>query len=245
MHSVTSIWKQTTQTSVFEPLREDLETDVLIVGGGIAGILCAYMLDRAGVDYALVEAERICDGITKNTTAKITSQHGLIYHSLIRRFGEEKARLYLEANENAVETYRKLCKDIDCGFEEKDAFTYSLHKPKLIEKELRALERIGYPAKYADNLPLPFPTAGAVRFEGQAQFHPLKFAYAIAKDLRIYEKTKVLEFAPHTAITSGGKIKAKKIVVATHFPIINKHGFYFLKMYQPARMCSRSKTRPT
>ena len=104
MHSVTSIWKQTTQTSVFEPLREDLETDVLIVGGGIAGILCAYMLDRAGVDYALVEAERICDGITKNTTAKITSQHGLIYHSLIRRFGEEKARLYLEANENAVET---------------------------------------------------------------------------------------------------------------------------------------------
>lgn len=232
MHSVTSIWKQTTQTSVFEPLREDLETDVLIVGGGIAGILCAYMLDRAGVDYALVEAERICDGITKNTTAKITSQHGLIYHSLIRRFGEEKARLYLEANENAVETYRKLCKDIDCGFEEKDAFTYSLHKPKLIEKELRALERIGYPAKYADDLPLPFPTAGAVRFEGQAQFHPLKFAYAIAKDLRIYEKTKVLEFAPHTAITSGGKIKAKKIVVATHFPIINKHGFYFLKMYQ-------------
>ena len=227
-----SIWTKTARLPQFEPLRSDLNTDVLIIGGGLAGVLCACKLTRAGVNCALVEADRICGGITKNTTAKITSQHGLIYGKLIREFGAEQARLYLEANQGALEEYRALCKTIDCDFEEKDAFVYSLDDRKKIDRELKALDRLGFGAEFAADLPLPFPTAGAVKFPRQAQFHPLKFVAAIAKDLRIFEHTKVLELGPGRAVTNGGTASAKKMIVATHFPLLNKHGGYFLKLYQ-------------
>lgn len=227
-----SIWTATASLPRFESLNGDIKTDVLIVGGGIAGVLCAYRLQQAGVNYALIEGERILNGITKNTTAKITSQHGLIYHKLLQKYGLEKAKGYLEANENAVKTYRKLCRNIDCDFEEKPSFVYAINKPKRIEKELEALERIGYQVKFVKDLPLPLSVSGAVRFHGQAQFHPLKFARAIVKGLRIYEETKALEFFPGEVVTNRGRIQTKKVIVATHFPIINKHGFYFLKMYQ-------------
>lgn len=112
----------------------------------MAGVLCAYMLDKAGVDYTLVEASEICSGITKNTTAKITSQHGLIYSKLIKEFNLEFAKKYLEINEQAIKSYRELCKNIDCDFEEKDSFVYSLNSRRKIENELEALEKIGFKA---------------------------------------------------------------------------------------------------
>jgi len=227
-----SIWTQTEQLPQFEPLRSDLKTGVLIVGGGIAGLLCAWRLAQAGAEYVLVEADRIGGGITKNTTAKITSQHGLIYDKLIREFGVERARLYLEANQTALETYRKLGRSIDCDYEEKDSFVYSTGSLRKIERELEALTRIGFPAELVMETPLPFPIAGAVRFARQAQFHPLKFIAGIAGGLRIHEHTKVLELGPGKAVTSGGTISAEKIIVATHFPFLNKHGSYFLKLYQ-------------
>ena len=227
-----SIWTRTAQPPEFDPLRSDLKTDVLIIGGGLAGVLCAYKLAKAGVDCALAEADRIGGGITKNTTAKITSQHGLIYDKLIRQFGVERARLYLEANQRALEDYRLLCRDIECDFEEKDAFVYSIDRRRKLERELNALERLGFPAELAERVPLPFPTAGAVKFGRQAQFHPLKFAAAISENLRIFEHTKVLELGPGKAVTNGGTISAKAIIVATHFPLLNKHGGYFLKLYQ-------------
>lgn len=227
-----SIWSDTINLPTFEPLQEELKTHVLIIGGGITGILCAYMLDQSGVDYALVEAKTICSGITKNTTAKLTSQHGLIYHKLIRRFGVEKARMYLEANEAALSEYRRLCQLIDCEFEEKDNYIYSRSSAKKLERELRALERIGFSAEYAEHLPLPFSTAGAVKCLRQAQFHPLKFLAEIAKGLHIYEHTKVQEMEGNMAVTEHGMITADKVIVTTHFPFINKHGGYFLKMYQ-------------
>ena len=216
----------------FKPLNGDIKTNVLIIGGGMAGILCAHMLDQAGVDYTLLEADRICGGVTGNTTAKITSQHGLIYDKLIRQFGTERAKLYLEASQKALEQYRSLCKSIDCDFEEKDSFVYSTTNRSKIEQEAAAAERLGFPAEFVTELPLPLPISGAVRFPGQAQFHPLKFIAAIAAGLRIFEHTKVLELTPKGAITSGGKIAAEKIIVATHFPFLNKHGSYFLKLYQ-------------
>ena len=227
-----SIWQQNSETLDFPSLQSDIRTDVLIIGGGMAGILCAYMLNQAGVDCVLAEAEKICGGITKNTTAKITSQHGLIYEKLMREFGPESAKGYYAANEAALERYRTLCENIDCDFEEKDAFVYSLDDRKKIEKELAALEKIGAEAEFACGLPLPFSVAGAIKFPRQAQFNPLKFANAGTNGLTIYENTKVLELIGTTAVTDRGRIQAEKIIVATHFPFINKHGSYFLKLYQ-------------
>lgn len=227
-----SIWLQTVQLPTFHSLRSDLKTDVLIIGGGMAGLLCAYKLTRAGVDCALVEAGRIGRGITQNTTAKITAQHGLIYHKLVREFGADRARLYLEANQRALEEYRALCWSLDCDFEEKDAFVYSMDSREKLDRELAALDRLGFKAALEADIPLPFPTAGAIKFKGQAQFHPLKFIAAIAPGLRIFEHTKVLELAPGRAVTTGGTVSADRIIAATHFPLLNKHGGYFLKLYQ-------------
>ena len=227
-----SIWTKTAQLPQFDKLRSDLKTDVLIVGGGLAGVLCAYKLAQAGVDCALVEADRIGGGITKNTTAKLTSQHGLIYDKLIREFGVDRARLYLEANQGALEEYRSLCRNINCDFEEKDAFVYSMDKRWKLDRELNALEKLGFGAEFVERAPLPFPTAGAVKFPRQAQFHPLKFLAAISRGLKIFEHTKVRELAPGRAVTTGGTVSADKIIIATHFPLLNKHGGYFLKLYQ-------------
>ena len=98
----------------------DRKVDVLIVGGGMAGLLCAFRLHQAGVNYLLIEANRICCGTTGRTTAKITSQHGLNYHKIFRRYGLDTARVYYEANEAALGEYAKLCGELDCDFERKD-----------------------------------------------------------------------------------------------------------------------------
>lgn len=227
-----SIWTKTAQLPSFEPLDGNLQTDVLIIGGGLAGILCAYRLAQAGVDYALVEADAICSGITRNTTAKITCQHGLIYDTLIRSMGQEKAQLYLAAHQAALQQYQELCRNIDCDFEEQDSFVYSLDDRQKIDRELEALQRLGLTAAFEKELPLPFPVAGAVRFPHQAQFHPLKFAAAIARGLRIHEHTRVRQLRPGKALTNRGTISAKKMIIATHFPLLNKHGGYFIKLYQ-------------
>ena len=240
-----SVWTISAQLPSFEPLKEDIKTDVLIIGGGLAGILCAWRLKQAGVDVTLVEADTICSGITKNTTAKITSQHGLVYDALIRKMGTEKAKLYLQANQDALQQYREMCRDIDCDFEEQDAFVYALHSRQKIDRELEALHRLDFDAAFAKDLPLPFPVAGAVKFPNQAQFHPLKFAAGIANDLRIYEHTKVRELMPGKAITNGGTISAKKIIIATHFPMINKHGGYFIKLYQHRSYVLALKNAPS
>ena len=227
-----SLWEETCEIPGFDRLEGDLSTGVLVIGGGMAGVLCAHMLRRAGVPYALVEAETLCSGITKNTTAKITSQHGFIYDKLIRMFGTERARQYLEANEAALEEYRRLCRDIDCGFAERDAFAYSLTDRGKAEREAAALRRLGAPAEFTTELPLPFSVAGAVRMPRQAQFHPLRFVAAVARGLNAYEHTPVRELIGTTAVTDRGRIRAEKIIVATHFPFLNKHGGYFIRLYQ-------------
>ena len=227
-----SIWSETAKHQSFAPLTETKSTDVLIIGGGIAGVLCAHKLKKAGIDCILVEADEIGCGITKDTTAKITLTHGLLYDKMIRRFGEEKAKLYTDAQNRAIKEYAHLCRDIDCDFEKQDSYVYSLDNRKKIEKEVDALKCLGVKAEVSNAGELPFSVAGAVRVKNQAQFHPLKFLYSIAKDLPIYEHTKVINLIPHKAVTNNGVITFLKLIVATHFPIYNKHGAYFLKLYQ-------------
>ena len=229
---INSLWAETAKLPSFPSLEQDLKTDILIVGGGMAGLLCACALNRACADYALIEADRICGGVTRNTTAKITSQHGLIYDKLIGEYDVETARLYYEANQAAISSFRRLAADYPCQMETKPAFVYTIGSTEKLEKELRALERIGAKAGYRDSLPLPFAVTGAIEFEEQAQFHPLLLAAGIAAGLNIYEHTPARGFEGNTVYTDKVRIEAKKILIATHFPIINKHGGYFLKLFQ-------------
>ena len=130
-----SLWTNTAGMPAFPALSGDLKTDVLIIGGGLTGLLCAHLFDQAGVPYALIEADRIMRGVSACTTAKITVQHRLIYEKLLRTRGEEAAQRYREANENALAQYRALCAEIDCAFEEKDAYVYDRERTDRLEKE--------------------------------------------------------------------------------------------------------------
>jgi glycine/D-amino acid oxidase-like deaminating enzyme len=227
-----SIWKKTAELPEFHTLTKDIRTKVLIIGGGMAGILCAYFLQRSGVDYCLLEADTICSGVTGNTTAKITSQHGLIYDSLISRAGREIADGYLCANELALKRYKDLGWLIDCDMKEVDSYVFDRMDAEKLKREAAAVMQLGFPAEYVGQVDLPFETAGAVRFPNQAQFHPLKFVAAIAKNLNIYEHSPVREMTEYFALTDHGSVAAEKVIVATHFPFINRRGSYFVKLYQ-------------
>ncbi len=215
-----------------ETLKGEIKTDVLIIGGGLAGILCAYMLKNAGIECVLVEADRICGGVTGYTTAKITLQHGSIYDKIIKKYGVDSAKLYLSAQRDALSFYNELCQNIDCDYKIDDAYVYSVDNPKNIVREAMAYEQIGLKADFCNTVDLPTKIKGALRVKNQARFNPIKFCYNLAQDLTIYEKTKVYEIFNGGANTNRGKIFAEKIIIATHFPFFNKYGGYFLKMYQ-------------
>ncbi len=229
---MSSVWQKSVTLNTYEKLQSDIKTDVAIVGGGMAGILTAYLLHSKGVDCVLIEAKNIGDGTTKNTTAKITSQHSLIYDTFINSVGHEKAKQYLFANELALKKYRELCKNIDCDFYDKSAFVYSLDDSKKIKKEADAVNSLGFNANFVDQIELPFPIAGAIEFKNQAEFNPLKFINELSKGLTIYENTMVKSIEDNVLQTDHGKVTANKVVIATHFPFINAPGYFFFKMFQ-------------
>lgn len=229
-----SIWSESCEFRKREVLDEDIKTDTIIIGAGMAGILIGYMLKQNGIDVILIDAAEMASGNTKNTTAKITSQHDLIYDKLISEFGEKKARQYAKANELAIKKYKEIIKErkIDCEFEEKSAYVYSLNEVENIKKEVEAANKLGISAEFVESINLPFEIKGAIKFNNQAQFNPLKFLKDISNDLVIYENTRALEIKENLVITNRGNITANNIVVATHYPIMNAPGYYFIKMHQ-------------
>ena len=228
---VSSVWERDTPLLEHPTLSEEIRTDVLVIGGGLTGLLTAYKLRERGVDVTLVEKDRICAATTARTTAKITAQHGLVYHKLLRTLGEEGAGQYYRTNGDAAAELKALCRKFAVPLEEKGNFVYSTSRQKL-ERELYALQKLGIPAIFEEAPPLPLSVAGAVGIPEQAQLHPLKLAACLAGDLRIFEHSRVTELVGTTAVTEHGRIRAEKIIVATHFPFLNKHGSYFLKLYQ-------------
>ncbi|RUR36891.1 FAD-dependent oxidoreductase [Clostridium perfringens] len=229
-----SLWSESCKFRKREGLNKDIKTDVLVIGAGIAGILTAYMLKQKGREVVVIDAAEIASGNTKNTTAKITSQHDLIYSKLITEFGEEKARQYAKANELAIKKYKEIIEDrrIECDFEEKPAYVYSLNEVEVLKEEAEAAKKLGIDAEFVQKANLPFKINGALKFNNQAQFNPLKFLKYISNELVIYENTRALEIKENLVVTSGGNITAKNIVVATHYPIMNAPGYYFMKMHQ-------------
>ena len=229
-----SLWNEDYNFKKRNSLPGDIEADVVIIGAGITGLLIGYMLKKEGIEPIIIEPDRIAGGNTKNTTAKITSQHGLIYDTLIKEFGEDGAREYAKANELAIKKFKEIIEDekIDCDFEEKAAYIYSRDREDEIKNEFDAAIKLGIDAELVNETKLPFDIKLGLKFNNQAQFNPIKFLNEIAKDLTIYEDTRALDLKDKTIITNRGEIKANKIVVATHFPIFNTPGYYFMRMYQ-------------
>ena len=189
-----SIWTKNTEKKDFEVLSGNQKTDTVVIGGGMAGVLTAYYLQQVGVPVIVLEANRVGSGQTRKTTAKITSQHNLIYEKLLRVFGKEKAIHYARANEKAIDAYEQLIEKekIDCGFVRCSSFLFSRTGEELLRSEEKAAEQLHLPVRYTQKTELPFSVAGALEFQNQAKFHPLHFLYHLADQLTVYEKTKVL-----------------------------------------------------
>ena len=228
----------------FSSLEKDETVDVCIIGGGLTGLTTAYYLSKTNLKIAVLEKERICEHTSGNTTAKITSQHGLFYDYLIKSQGKEKAKQYLDANEQAISNIEKIVKEenIDCDFERTDNYVYTLKQEELekIKKEVEAVNSLGFQAKFVEEVELPFRILGAIKFPNQAEFNPCKYALGLVdamtrkENVAIFEKTKVVDVKDKYSIITenGSTVTAKYVVLASHYPIINVPGYYFLKMYQ-------------
>ncbi|WP_141430561.1 FAD-dependent oxidoreductase [Bacillus sp. 03113] len=228
----------------FDPLSHDLTVDVTIVGGGITGITAGYLLVQEGLKVAILEAGVILNGTTGHTTAKITAQHGLIYDELIAHFGEEKAKLYYEASDYALQFIKKNVdsKGIQCDFTTEDAFIYTSSDQYVtkIENEWRAYEKLGIKGEFVHSIPFNIDINNGISMKNQAQFHPLKYLQALTKEFihaggMIFEQTAAVDIEegrnPSVLTESGHKITSKHIIIASHFPFYDKKGLYFARMF--------------
>lgn len=237
-----SLWMATTPKTDFPSLPGNVSVDVAILGGGIAGIATALLLKQAGATVAVVEAGRIVESVTGNTTAKITSLHSLIYDHLISQFGVERAQAYAHAQQSAIEKIASLVEvhTIDCDFRRIAAYTYAEDEKELeqITAEVEAATKLGLPASYVETTPLPYEVKGAIKFDNQAQFHPRKYLLALARMIAgdgsyVFEQTRAGEIKdeePCTVTTDRGTLKAKSVVIATHFPYYDPN-IYFSMLF--------------
>ena len=240
-----SLWIETTKDEIIlNPLEKDKETEICVIGGGLFGLTTAYYLTQQGKKVIVLEKGEIGEKVSGNTTGKITSQHGLFYEHLINDYGKEYAKKYLEANEEAIENIKEIIKkeQIECEFYKQKAYVYTTQEDEVIEiqKEVEAVKELGKEAEFVTQTELPFKIKGAIKFKEQAQFHARKYMIglckAILKQNEIYAYTTVTDVVKeedkYNIYTDRGNVKAKYVVIATHYPIINMPGFYFTKMYQ-------------
>ena len=216
----------------FPRLDEDAICDVLVVGGGICGILCAYQLQLSGKRVILLEADKICKKKTLKTTATITAIEDVMYYDLINQFGTEKAKLYLEANLFALNEYRNLSHELDFDFEECPSYKYSTVDNGEIELEVAAIKTLGYVCDIREKMPFPIEVAKVLEFENQGQMNPIKLVNNLIKELEIYENSRVIKIKNNIAYTEKNKVTFDNVVVCTGFPFLKLKGLFFMKMHQ-------------
>ena len=237
-----SFWIASTPGPEIPALMQEVTVDAAIIGGGYVGIVTAMLLKEAGLKVALVEARRIISGVTGYTTAKVTSLHRLIYRHLLGTFGEEQARKYAEANQTAIDRIEALIRErnIDCDFSRLPFYSFAQtdEYARKVEEEVKAAQRLGLPASFVQEIPLPLRIKGAIRLENQAQLHPRKFLLPLAQTIPgdgsfLFEKTRAVSIAdgePCMIDTDKGILRADKVIIATNFPIQDSDGVYFARM---------------
>jgi glycine/D-amino acid oxidase-like deaminating enzyme/nitrite reductase/ring-hydroxylating ferredoxin subunit len=248
-------WRDTTKLPSFPKLTEDLRVDVAIVGGGISGITTAYLLSQQGVKVAILEAGKLLNGTTGHTTAKITAQHGLIYDEFISHLGEEKARLYYEANNDALNFIKRTASElhIDCDFILDDAYIYTNddHYISKIENEAKAYGKLGINGGITSSTSIDLEMKKAIVMKDQGQYHPLKFLKVLVQAVtdsggKIYENTTGTEVEngtnPTIVTREGHRITCNYVVSCSHFPFYDK-GFYFTRMYSERSYAIAARTK--
>ncbi|MGM9638747.1 MAG: FAD-dependent oxidoreductase [Butyricicoccaceae bacterium] len=208
------------------------QVENIVIGGGMAGVLTAYFLHKSGREVILLEAETLGSGQTGGTTAKITCQHGLLYHRLIDTFGLARARQYADANRRAIDLYGRIAEaeGIDCGYRRAPSFLYTRVDSDALLREQEAAARLGIEAAVTAQTELPFEVRLALRFDGQALFRPLRFLYGAARHLEIYEHTRVQTVRDHEVQTTGGTVTGNNIIFACHYPFVSAPGYYFARL---------------
>jgi glycine/D-amino acid oxidase-like deaminating enzyme/nitrite reductase/ring-hydroxylating ferredoxin subunit len=238
-----SVWLDTTPSTNYPPLPSEIRADICVIGAGIAGLTAAQFLSAANADVVLIEKEAIASAVTGNTTGKITSLHTLIYHDLIERFGLDKANAYGESNQWAIRHIADQVRElsIDCDFVEDDAYTYAFSETGLgrVHLEVEAAQKIGLPAEFAGQTSLPLSMLGAIKFGGQARFHPRRYLLRIAEEAskgscRIYEHTRAIKLVEEDGgwaiTTTSGMIRCSKVLLLTHYPIFDP-AMYFARLF--------------
>lgn len=240
-----SYWLASTEKTNYPTLAKDIDVDIAIVGGGIAGILCGYQLQKEGFNIAIIEAGNIIESTTAHTTAKVTSQHDLIYDKIKSTMGDEFAKQYAEANETAIHEIKRIADEnnIDCDYSTQSSYIYTEKNKykKKIEDEVKAASSLGIEAKLIDKIPLPIKIKAGMIFENQAQFHPRKFLLALAKKIKgngvnIYENTRATQLNEESDryiinTSQDKKVTANKVIIASHYPFYNKKGLYFSRIH--------------
>ncbi len=220
----------------FPPLEKDTDCDVLIIGGGLCGLLCAYYLKDKGANVLVCEADGIANATTARSTAVITSGQDVLSHDIAKRFGEAAAMAVMRERCAALENYRELAKKLGCKYEERDYYLYTTEKPSKLVCEHELLKELGFEAELLTKMPLDVPMNAALKFAGQLQLDPLDFSARIANGLNIREGTRVTELTPYGALAKSKsgeyKIKARRVIIATHFPLPKLKGLFALKLYQ-------------
>ena len=242
---MSSLWQNSANNNSFKTLSKDIMTDVCIIGGGIFGLTCGYYLSKEGLKVTLIERNDLLQGVTGNTTAKITSQHNLIYKYLNDSLGSDMAKQYLNANQRAVYNIRDIVKNenINCDFEKQDSFVYTtdLNEIEKIKLENDVVNELGFKSEFTTKVKLPFSVLGAIKFPNQAQFNPVKYGLGLANKIlerggEIFTNSLVDNVEQKDNIllvsTKNNYIKSKYVILASHYPFINRLGYYFLKMYQ-------------
>lgn len=243
---MSSLWIDTSEGINFPCLEEDKKVEVCIIGGGLTGLACAYYLTQAGFSVVLLEKDKIGSKTSGNTTAKITSQHGLFYDYLASTYGLDASKEYLFSQEKAIQDIKEIIEknNIACDFEIQNNYVYTTKQEEvpLLQKEQKTLEKLSFSSKLEKEIPLPVSSVlAAIMFPNQAQFHPRKYMFSLCNLIKkngasIYENTKVYdvkkEMDSYLVKTKNYTVSAKYVILATHFPILNIPGFYFLKMYQ-------------
>jgi glycine/D-amino acid oxidase-like deaminating enzyme/nitrite reductase/ring-hydroxylating ferredoxin subunit len=232
-----SLWLDRRDAEPRPSLERDIAVDAVVLGAGIVGLTTALLLEREGLDVAVLEMRHVGAGATGYTTAKLSSLHGLTYAKLAKSLGGDGARTYGEANEAGIARVFELAEElsIDCDLHRKVNYTYAEDSSDVdaVREEAEVARELGLPASYVDELDLPFPVAGAVRFDDQAEFHPVRYLDGLAGKLRgpIFEGTTATGVGSGRVTTARGlRVTAGHIVVATHLSLLDR-GLYFARCH--------------